>query len=193
MELIGIFFVACGLLVLAGAAKAIRPDDTARALVLLFAGNAPWAPSIRRARLAVRLGALLEATLGVAALLVPRPATATCVAASYALFACVVLYARRSGGGLSTCGCFGRPDTPPTNLHVVLNLAFVLAALAVAIRPPHASYLLEFLGHQPWLGFPLIFVSGVGVWLAYLALSPLASLEGARRLLQRPSAGTVRP
>lgn len=193
MELIGIFFVACGLLALAGAAKAIRPDDTARALVLLFAGNAPWAPSIRRARLAVRLGALLEAALGVAALLASRPATAAFVAASYALFAGVVLYARRSGGVLATCGCFGRPDTPPTNLHVVLNLAFVAAAIAVAVHPPQRSYLLEFLGHQPWLGFPLIFVSGVGVWLAYLALSPLASLEGARRLLQRPSAGTARP
>jgi hypothetical protein len=193
MELIGVFFVACGLLVLAGVAKAIRPDDTARALVLLFAGHATWASSIRRARAAVRFGALLEAALGVAALLAPQPATAALVAASYALFACVVLYARRSGGVLTTCGCFGRPDTPPTNLHVALNLAFVLAAVAVAIRPPDASFLIEFLGHQPWLGFPLILVSGVGVWLAYLALSPLASLEGARRLLQRPAAGTARP
>jgi hypothetical protein len=193
MELIGIFFVACGLLVLAGAGKAIRPDDTARALVLLFGRNAPWAPTIRRARLAVRLGALFEAALGLTALLVPRPAAAACVAASYALFVGVVLYARRSGGVLATCGCFGRPDTPPTNLHVVLNLAFVAAATAVAVHPPQQSVLLEFLGHQPWLGFPLIFVSGVGVWLAYLALSPLASLEGARRLLQRPSAGTARP
>lgn len=193
MELIGIFLVACGLLVLAGAAKAIRPDDTARALVLLFAGCAPWARSVRRARLAVRLGALIEAALGVAALAAPRPATAAMVAASYALFAGVVLYARRSGGVLATCGCFGRPDTPPTNLHVVLNLAFVVAALAVAVHPPHASLLLEFLGHQPWLGFPLIFVSAVGVWLAYLALSPLASLEAARRLLQRTPAGAAGP
>jgi Methylamine utilisation protein MauE len=193
MELIGIFFVACGLLVLAGAAKAVRPDDTARALVLLFAGNAPWAPSIRRARLAVRLGALLEAALGVAAILLPRPATAALVAASYALFTCVVLYARRAGGVLATCGCFARPDTPPTNLHVVLNLAFVAAATGVAIRPLEASSLLEFLGHQPWLGFPLVFVTVVGVWLAYLALSPLASLEGARRLLLRPSDRTARP
>jgi hypothetical protein len=193
MELIGIFFVACGLLVLAGAAKAVRPDDTARALVLLFARNAPWAPSIRRARLAVRLGALLEGALGAAALLLPRPATAALVAASYALFICVVLYARRAGGVLATCGCFGRPDTPPTFLHVVLNLAFVVSAVAVTIRPPDASSLFAFLGHQPWLGAPLIFVTGVGVWLAYLALSPLASLEGARRLLQRPSVRTARP
>ena len=193
MELIGIFFVGCGLLVLAGMAKAIRPDDTARALVLLVAGDASRAPSIRLARRTVRLGALLEAALGVSALFAPRPALAACVAASYALFAGVVLYARRSGGVLATCGCFGRPDTPPTNLHVILNLVFVVAAIAVATRPPDASFLLEFMGHQPWLGFPLLFVSGVGVWLAYLALSPLASLEGARRLLQPPSAGTARP
>jgi hypothetical protein len=193
MELIGIFFVGSGLLILAGAAKAIRPDDTARALVLLFAGHAPRPLSIGRARLAIRLGALVEAALGVAALLVPGPATAALVAVSYALFACVVLYARRSGGVLATCGCFGRPDTPPTSLHVVLNLAFVIAAVVVATRPPDTSFLLEFLGHQPWLGFPLIFVSGVGVWLAYLAMSPLASLEGARALLQRRSTETARP
>jgi hypothetical protein len=185
MELIGIFFVACGLLVLAGLAKAIRPGDTARALVLLFPARAP---SIAYARRSVRFGALLEAALGVVAVLFPRPLPAALVAVSYALFAVVVLFARRSGGVLATCGCFGRADTPPTILHVVLNLVFVTAAVAVAVHPPAAPSLYAFLGQQPWLGLPLLFVSGVGLWLAYLALSPLASLEGARGLLRQRSA-----
>ena len=40
------------------------------------------------------------------------------------------------------------------------------------------------LSHQPWAGLPLLFVSGVGLYLTYLALSPLATLEGARRLVR---------
>ncbi len=188
MELIGVFFVACGLLVLAGLAKAIRPDDTARALVLLLPGNPARAPSVGFARRVVRFGALLEAALGVAAVLFPRPLPAALVATSYVVFAVVVLFARRSGGVLATCGCFGRADTPPTILHVVLNLVFVAAAVALTFHPPNPASLYAFLGQQPWLGLPLMFVSGVGIWLAYLALSPLASLEAARGLLQQRSA-----
>lgn len=191
MELIGIFFIACGLLVMAGLAKAVRPDDTARALVLLFPGDPTHAPSIRRTKHIVRLGALLEAVLGATALLAPRPLPAALVAASYALFALVVLFARRSHGVLATCGCFGRADTPPTTLHILLNLVFATTAVTFAIYPPDQSSLFAFLGHQPWLGLPLIFVSGVGVWLTYLVLSPLAVLEGARNLLRQRSPRTA--
>jgi hypothetical protein len=183
MELIGVFFIACGLLVLAGGAKAVRPDDTARALVLLIPSRTSEVPSFSLTRQAVRIGALLEVALGACALAFPRPVTAALVAASYALFLCTVLYARRRGGSISTCGCFGRPDTPPTALHVVLNLVFIATAVTVALRPPSLTAVTSLLNHQPWNGVPLLFASGVGVWLAYLALSPLATLESARRLL----------
>jgi hypothetical protein len=183
MELIGIFFIACGLLVLAGFAKAVRPDDTARALVLLLSGRSPRVTSLNVTRQVVRIGAVTEAALGMCALLFPQPVLAAVVAVSYALFAGVVVYARRTGGPLSTCGCFGRPDTPATSLHALLNVVFVAAAVGVALRPSHFTALASLLEHQPWDGVPLLLASGVGVWLAYLAMSPLASLEAARRLI----------
>lgn len=191
MELIGIFFIACGLLVLAGLAKTIHPDDTARALVLLLPGRSSRVPSLNVTRQAVRIGAITEAALGTCALLFPRPLTATLVSVSYALFVGVVVFARRHGGSLSTCGCFGRPDTPATTLHVLLNVVFVAAAVAMALRPSHFTALASLLEHQPWDGVPLLLASGVGVWLAYLAMSPLASLEAARRLIGQPDRKAV--
>lgn len=185
MELIGIFFVGCGLLILAGVAKATRPDDTARALVVLQEGRNPSFMSFAMMRSIVRVGATLETALGVLALLFPQPSTAAPIAASYMLFLCTVALVRRRGGPLSTCGCFGRADTPATGFHLLLNALFVAVAITVALQPPHETSLAALLAQQPWHGVPLVFTSGVGVWLAYLALSPLAALEGARRLVGR--------
>ena len=75
MELIGLYLIAAGLLVVAGTAKAARPDDTTRALVALL----PSPPSFRLLRDVVRVGALAEAALGVVAFAFPRPATAALV------------------------------------------------------------------------------------------------------------------
>ena len=191
MELIGIFFIACGLLVLAGLAKAARPDDTARALLLLIPGWASGLTSLNLTRQLVRIGALAEAALGAWALVFPRPLTAAGVAVSYTVFLGIVVYARRRGGPLSTCGCFGRPDTPPTTVHVLLNAGFVTTGVAVALRPPNVTALVPLLANQPWDGVPLLLASGVGVWLAYLALSPLATLEAARRLVSRSGQGAL--
>ncbi|HVT42215.1 MAG TPA: MauE/DoxX family redox-associated membrane protein [Acidimicrobiales bacterium] len=183
MELIGLYLVAAGLLVIAGVAKAARPDDTARALGALSGRPVP----LRVTRAAVRGGALAEALLGLVALLVPRPVTAALVALSYAAFAVVVAYAWRRGGPLGTCGCFGRPDTPPTAVHLVLDVAFAVVATIVAATAPAQGTLFTQLGQQPWAGLPLLFVSAVALWLSLLALSVLGALEGARRLVRAPS------
>ncbi len=183
MELIGLYLVAAGLLFVAGVAKARHPDDTARALTALAPRGRAALP-LGPVRQLVRAGALAEAALGLAALLVPRPVTAALVALSYAAFGAVVASARWRGGPLATCGCFGRPDTPPTTVHLVLNLVLAGAAAVVAVTaPPHGTLVSE-LARQPWAGFPLLFVSAVGLWLSLLALSALAALEGARRLVR---------
>ncbi len=178
MELIGLYLVAAGLLVVAGTGKAARPDDTARAMAALLPGR----PSLRFLRWIVRAGALAEAALGAVAIAFPRPATATLVALSYVCFFGVVAYARRRGGPLATCGCFGRPDTPPTVLHLVMDILLAIAATGVAVSAPSHGTLVTPLTHQPWAGFPLLFVSAVGLWLTALALSALAALTGARSL-----------
>jgi Methylamine utilisation protein MauE len=181
MELIGLCLVASGLLVFAGAAKAVRPEDTARALAALAPGCGGPARE-RRVRRAVRVGALGEAVIGLVALALPRPTTAAVVALSYATFAGVVLLARWRGGPLATCGCFGRPDTPPTLVHLVLDLVLAAAATTVAVGAPEHGSILSQLAGQPWAGVPLVFACATGMWLTFLALSTLSALEGNRRL-----------
>ncbi len=191
MELIGLYLIAAGLLVAAGTAKAVRPGDTARAIGALFPGRR--APSHAVLRRIVRGGAVAEIAVGLAALAFPRPVTAALVALSYALFVGVVAYARARGGPLSTCGCFGRADTPATGLHLAINLLLAATAAVVAAASSPAGSLASLLAHQPWAGLPLLFVSATGLWLTVVALSPLAALEGARRLLRAPDTSRAAP
>jgi hypothetical protein len=191
MELIGLYLIAAGLLVVAGVAKTLHPDDTARAVLTLVP---VWTPrplqSFRLLRESVRVLALTEVAVGLAALAHPGPVTGFLVASSYALFACVVAYARVRGGPLATCGCFGRPDTAATWLHVVLNLVLAGAALGVATRSGSGGSIVPVLAHQPWAGAPLLFASAVGLGLTMVALSTLPVLEGARRRVRPIAAGT---
>jgi hypothetical protein len=126
--LAGPYAATAVLLVVAGAPKVVRPLPTARALTLLRLPGRP---------LLVRLFGAVETVIGVAALARGGPVVAALVAASYALFAAVVLVALRRGGPLSSCGCFGKADTPPTRLHLALNV--LAAAVALTAPPPIAS------------------------------------------------------
>ena len=176
MELIGLYLIGCGLLVCAGVMKAARPDDTARAVLPLLAGS-PALRSLPQLRRMVRLGAATEAALGVVALVLPRPLTASLVAVSYVAFTGYVLYVRSRGGALTSCGCFGTPDGPPTILHATLTAGFAIAAVAVA----------TLLAQAPLHGAPLVALSAVGLWLTYLALTVLGRLQAVRH-----SAGATR-
>jgi hypothetical protein len=175
MELIGLYLVACGLLIGAGVSKAIRPDDTARAWAGLLPIPAP------RIRTGVRIGSIAEATVGTIALVAPRTASATLVAVSYALFSVVVAFARSKGGAIASCGCFGTPDTHATALHVVVNAGLAISATAVAISAPTGT-IATILASQPMRGLPLVAVSALCGWLTYLAISAMAAVQGARRL-----------
>ncbi len=187
MELIGPYLVACGLLAIAGVAKAVRPDDTARALVQLttpaggVGSGRRRAPGLRTVRSLVRIGAGGEALLGAVAMAVPRTGPAAAVAASYLVFAGFVLWAMVRGGTLATCGCFGRPDTPPTAVHVAVNLVLAGSAAAVAATSPGSGTVLRVLARQPWHGVPLVAVAALGTWLATLVLVHLSALEAVRR------------
>ena len=151
------FMAAAAVLVVAGLAKAWRPSDTARALQI--AGL----PAHRRL---VRLGAGAEVAVGVLALTVPGAPTGALVAASYAAFAVFVVVALRRGWPLSSCGCFGRPDSKPTYGHAALNLGAAAAAAWWAGTGGRPLGLL--FDHQPWHGAPLALVSAVIAALAYL-------------------------
>jgi hypothetical protein len=182
MAMLGIYLVACGLLTLAGVAKAVRPADTARALVEL-AGGTSATPLVTLPRLVwvVRVAAASEAGLGLAGLIYPHRGLAVPVAGSYAAFALFVLYARAKGGALATCGCFGSPDTPPTVVHAVIDAVLAAGAVGVCLAAP-AGTVAGLLRTQSYDGVPLVVASGLTGVLAFAVMSPLARLVALRHL-----------
>jgi hypothetical protein len=183
MELIGPYLIGCVLLVGAGASKAVRPDDTARALLPVVPTR--WRPAVnfRVFRTLIRLLAGGEAVVGALGLLLPRPVTGALVSGSYIAFAGVIAYARAHGGVLASCGCFGTPDTPATSLHIALDVVIGGAALAVALAVSSRGWLVSVLARQPLHGLPLLALSAVGAGTTYLTLSGLARLQAVRAAL----------
>lgn len=154
------YLAAVTLLGGAGAVKAVRPWDTANAL---RAAGWPSHPSL------VRLGALAETAVAVAAIVAPGRVTGSLVAGCYLSFAGFIGLALRRGWVIASCGCFGRADTPPTVTHLVLDLAAAVAAVWWAMAGP--SRLGRVFAHQPWGGFPLLLVAAVAAYLAYLVFT----------------------
>jgi hypothetical protein len=181
VELIGPYLVGCILLVVAGAMKAARPDDTARALAPRLPVRLRPSLSFGRLRTVIRTAAGVEAGLGLVGLVLPRPLVAGVVAATYLAFAAVIGYLRLQGGALASCGCFGTPDTPATFLHVAVDLVLAAAGFTVAMHAPSSGSMLTVLNHGPLHGVPLALATGVGAWLTYLTLSVLAALQAVRR------------
>lgn len=132
----GLFLAAALLLVLAGVQKVIDPKP----LVLALRSVGVPVP-----RVAVRAFALLEVLIGGTSVITGN---GIAVAASYAAFTAFVVLTKLKGGVLSSCGCFGKQDVPPTWLHaaltaglgaasafggsVALDLAVLMTAAAVA-------------------------------------------------------------
>ena len=152
--------VGAGALLLlgAGGAKVVDPSRTVGALATL---GVPVGPVV------VRIGALAEAVLGAVALVVGGRLPAALVGASFAAFAAFVAVALRSGRPIGSCGCFGRADTPPRWVHVLVDALLAAAGLAGAVA-----------GADPLLDAPLPTVAAAVV---------LAGVAYA--LLTRPPAG----
>jgi hypothetical protein len=163
----GPFAIAAVLLAIGGALKAVRPRDTAQALTAVGLRFPAFLP----ARAAVRVGGAVEAVIGVGALVTGGPVFAVLVAASYAAFAGFVVVALRSGAPISSCGCFGKVDTPPSIVHVVIDLAFAGVAVVAAVVGDVA--LPDVLADQPLLGIPFLLLLVIGCSLVFLAFTLL--------------------
>lgn len=164
---------AAGLLVVTGAAKLRRPAAATAALAAI---------TLRldgRAHLAGRALGAAEVAVGLAALLTRSWAAAACTALLYLGFAAFVVTAMRPGRAVASCGCSGQVDTPPTRLHVVVDLIFAGFAVAAALRPPVP--LLRSLDRAETL-VALAVAALVGT-LAWLAISALPRLAAARAAL----------
>jgi hypothetical protein len=183
MELIGPYLIGCVLLVGAGARKASRPDDTARAFLPMVPTRLRPVVPFQVLRTLIRLLAAVEVGVGAVALLWPRPLTAALVCASYFAFAGLIGYARSRGGALASCGCFGTTDTPATSLHAAIDLVIGGAAIATAVESPTSGWLMTVLAPEPLHGLPLLALTAVGAGVTYLTLSSLARLQAARLIL----------
>lgn len=173
--LTGPVLVAAVLLAAAAPAKWRRPADTVSAL---------RAARLPGSRPLVRLLALAELLLAALVVLAPSTPVLALLALAYAGFGGFVLLALRAGTPLTSCGCFGRPDTPPTRVHLAVVLAAAGAAAGAAVTG--AASLPELLA-VPRLGLPLLAVAVVGAWLAWAALSLLPQLLAAARTPPAPA------
>lgn len=148
--LTGPVVVIAAVLVLAGAQKASRPDDTAGALRAL---HLPSHFTLVRA-----LGGT-EVVVGVAAIITFLPAVLALAAALYLGFAAFVAAALRAGTAVQSCGCFGRADTPPTALHLVSNVVAAGTLIAAAAtRTPGVGTVVP---DQPWSAVPFFVLLAV--------------------------------
>jgi hypothetical protein len=117
--------VAAGLLALAGAMKVVDPTMTVGALREF---GLPSSPAL------VRVLALAEVVLGILAIVVGGTVLWTLVAASYIAFGMFVVAALRVDAPIGSCGCFGRADTPPHWLHVVIDVGLWLVVVTWVVR-----------------------------------------------------------
>ncbi len=172
--LAGPFIVTAALLAAGGAAKVVKPAPTARALAEM---------GLRAPAGAVRAGAAVELAVAAGALAGAGRAFALLVAASYVGFAGFVAIALSRGVPLSSCGCFGVADTPPTGVHLGVNLAAAAVAGAVALGAGGAGGLSEITAMDGSLVLrgAFLVLTAASVWFAYAALTLLPKLQGASR------------
>jgi uncharacterized membrane protein YphA (DoxX/SURF4 family) len=150
--LTGVFQILASVIVVGGIAKIASPDGFASLLRTLGLPGPRWLS---------RTSGVAEVLLGCLALVVGGRISAVLVAAAYTVFTVVVVLARRSGA--ASCGCFGAVASPPSNVHVVVNAASALLALAAAVVGPLA--LTDSLSGQPLAAVPYLVTIATAVWL----------------------------
>lgn len=167
--LAGPFIVAAALLGAGGASKVVRPATTVGALRQM---GLPASPTL------VRVGAFAELAVAAGALAGAGRIFAALLAASYVAFTAFVVAALRRGVPLSSCGCFGVADTPPTPLHVAINVAAAAVAGVVALGWADAGGLTDITTMEGSLLLRSAFVvlTAASAWFAYLALTELPKL-----------------
>ncbi len=169
MEVAGLFAVVAGVLAVGGVFKIVDPTPTTEMFGVL---------GLPRSRTLARASGLIEVTLGVAAFLFGGLVLQVLVALAFLLFAAMtgMLIAQ---GGAASCGCFGRLSSPPSGIHVAVNLvAACLAALAVAVDAPG---FVDLRAELPAAGLTYLFFVGIGTWLGVVALTVLPDTMTAVR------------
>jgi hypothetical protein len=163
------FLISSVLLVVSGIAKLVDPAPTVGALRAARLPHRSWqARGIGLTEIVVAVTAIVFGGIAVAG-----------VALMYLAFTVFVVVALHLDLPLSSCGCFGKSDTPPTWLHAGYNASAALAAAVVAAG--------GFSGLDTVAGFgwfesaAYAGMVGLGVFASYLLLSELPQLRAAWR------------
>lgn len=157
----GPLFAAALLLVVAGATKLLRPNQTRIALRQAELPNG---------REAVQLLGLAEVAIGTAAILAGGPVPAALAAIAYGGFAWFAVRIQAKTQDTPDCGCFGSKSAPVGKVHVGLNLA-IAGICALAIAFPSDSVLSA--TNTPWAGVPFVALTLLLCALIYAALTSL--------------------
>ena len=172
VALAGPLFMFATLLVVSGVPKLTDPVSTTRALESI---GLPPKRSLGRA-----VG-VVEIIVGIGVIAIGGPVMAAALAVLYAAFAGFILIALRSNK-VKSCGCFGSDDTPPSLLHLTIDLGAAAVGAVLVAQP--VGHLLEVMGETPWAGIPFVLLVLIGTWLALIVLAILPGLFAELRALE---------
>jgi hypothetical protein len=159
--------IASALLAVGGAPKVLDPANTLGALRSV---------GVRVPPMTVQLLGAVEAALGIATLVTGARPLAALVAVSYAGFTGFLVVALRRGGAVSSCGCVGRADTPPTHSHLAVTAVLALTSLCAAVSGADGLSTIGWsMQSVTALGFAAL--GGWLVWLVFTALPHLLPKE----------------
>jgi len=155
-----------GLLALAGGMKVASPDLTSGAL---------RAAGLPHARVFVRGIGLVEVVIGVSGIVLGSSIVAFSAAAFYAGFAWFVFHVLRHRLPISSCGCFGAAETPPSRNHLIVNIGAVLVLTVAGLFPIGPWGGIDQL--TPGLAVAFIGFTAVTIYLLYAILAVLPLLQ----------------
>ena len=165
----GPFLIAALVLAGAGIAKAVDPTMTVGAL---------RGVKLRVPAVGVRIGGVVEAVLAVAAVVTGSAILALGVAASYLAFTGFVVVALVRRIPIGSCGCFAKEDTPPSMVHIVVNLGAAVSAVGFAAS--EGNGLGSTIADQPAAGVPFLLLAVAGAYAVYSALTVVPQLARLR-------------
>lgn len=164
VALAGPYFMFATLLVVSGLPKLANPANTSRAL------EAIGLPAHRQLGRAV---GTVEIVIGIGVMAVGGAVMAGALALLYAGFAAFIVIALRSNK-VKSCGCFGGDDTPPSRLHLGIDLAAAAVGTVLVVQP--IGHIGTVMSETPWGGVPLLGLVVVGAWLAMMVLTLLPTV-----------------
>lgn len=168
--LLGAYYTSAVVVGIAGASKIRKPAVTARAL---------QAVGLPHRRLYARLLGAFEVAVALAALIEPSP-SGFALAGVYTAFGLITVYQLVGHSTVTSCGCFGDVETPPTPYHILFDAAAVALALIVTSSSTTPAGLDDLITRHPALAASYLVALAAAAYLAVLSLS-LLPIVGPRR------------